>query len=160
MSPTTEEHYARRARLGAPIMRVGIVTSPVLTKARQMAADRPMEIVCRVVPASVPLEVTMSCYRLAFDSNPGPDQEIRITLKEIILQVCEKRGVKRNAVLSCRRNQDLVLARHEIMWRAREETLLSLPQIGRGIGGRDHTTVLHGVRRHQERIDAGEVTAP
>ena len=160
MNPTTEEHYARRARLGAPIHRVSFVASPILAKAREIAADRPKELCYRVVPQSVPLEVTMSCYRLAFDSSPGPDQEIRITLKEIILQVCEKRGVKRNAVLSCRRNQDLVLARHEIMWRAREETLLSLPQIGRGIGGRDHTTVLHGVRRHQERIDAGEVAAP
>ena len=160
MNPTTEEHYARRARLGAPIHRVSFVASPILAKAREIAADRPKELCYRVVPQSVPLEVTMSCYRLAFDSSPGPYQEIRITLKEIILQVCEKRGVKRNAVLSCRRNQDLVLARHEIMWRAREETLLSLPQIGRGIGGRDHTTVLHGVRRHQERIDAGEVTAP
>jgi chromosomal replication initiator protein len=43
--------------------------------------------------------------------------------------------------------------RQELMWRARRETRLSLPQIGDRLGGRDHTTVIHGVRAHQARLD-------
>ena len=36
----------------------------------------------------------------------------------------------------------------------------SLAKTGLWLGGRTHTAILHAVRRHQERIDAGEVTAP
>lgn len=41
-------------------------------------------------------------------------------------------------------------ARHEAMWRIRRETRLSYPQIGRFFN-RDHTTVINGVRRHEQR---------
>ncbi|KKC27458.1 hypothetical protein WP12_03325 [Sphingomonas sp. SRS2] len=38
-------------------------------------------------------------------------------------------------------------ARWAIMWAARKSIGLSTPQIGRRLGGRDHTTVIHGLRR-------------
>ena len=38
----------------------------------------------------------------------------------------------------------------------REETDASLPQIGRALGGRDHTTVLYGLKCHAERMAAGK----
>ena len=44
--------------------------------------------------------------------------------------------------------------RQEAMWRMRQAGKWSLPQIGRFLGGRDHTTVLAGVRAHQARLDA------
>lgn len=42
------------------------------------------------------------------------------------------------------RSRQIVRARHIAMFLLREETSLSLPQIGRMLGGRDHTTVIHG----------------
>ncbi|WP_370436611.1 helix-turn-helix domain-containing protein [Microvirga sp. TS319] len=45
-----------------------------------------------------------------------------------------------------RRTQSLVRARQIAMWLATEFTLMSLPSIGRSLGGRDHTTILHGSR--------------
>jgi chromosomal replication initiation ATPase DnaA len=39
----------------------------------------------------------------------------------------------------------------------KHETTLSLTSIGRLLGARDHSTTLKSVRRHQARIDAGEV---
>jgi chromosomal replication initiator protein len=45
------------------------------------------------------------------------------------------------------RRSALVRPRHIAMWIARRATNQSLPQIGRAFGGRDHTTVLHAVRR-------------
>lgn len=45
-----------------------------------------------------------------------------------------------------RRTQSLVRARQIAMWLATQFTLMSLPAIGRGLGGRDHTTILHGSR--------------
>jgi chromosomal replication initiator protein len=138
-------YRAARARLNG-------FREPGMIRPAPIALPRPP-----TVPKAVPLEVVLSCYRKAFDSDPAPEAEKKITLKEIISEVCEKRGVSKNAIISARRNVDLVLARQEVMWRAREETTLSLPQIGRALGNRDHTTVLHGMRRYQGRIDAGDI---
>jgi chromosomal replication initiation ATPase DnaA len=44
--------------------------------------------------------------------------------------------------------------RQEAMWRMRQAGKWSLPQIGRFLGERDHTTVLSGIRAHQKRLDA------
>jgi chromosomal replication initiation ATPase DnaA len=70
------------------------------------------------------------------------------TVKDIISEVAEKYGVTANDILSERRTRNLAQPRFEVCWRARRETRLSLPQIGRSIGGRDHTTVLNGIRRY------------
>jgi chromosomal replication initiator protein len=61
-------------------------------------------------------------------------------------------------LVSERRDKQSVLARQCAMWRIKRELPWSLPRIGRAFGDRDHTTILHGIRRHQARIDAGEAT--
>lgn len=53
------------------------------------------------------------------------------------------------SLISTLRRQDLVRARHIAMWLARQRYGVSLPNIGRTIN-RDHTTVLHGIRRAQK----------
>ena len=53
---------------------------------------------------------------------------------------------------SKRRFRDLTLARQEFMWRAAKQTSHSLPDIGRYLGGLDHTTVLHGIKKHEQRL--------
>jgi hypothetical protein len=76
--------------------------------------------------------------------------------RRIVDEVATKHGFTPEELFARRRQNALVVARHEVMWRLkREATAWSLPQIGRYLGGMDHTSVLHGVRRHQERLDAG-----
>lgn len=70
---------------------------------------------------------------------------------EIIDQTCAKHRLTRAELLSARRSTPLVLARQEAMYRMSKETTMSLPAIGRRMGGRDHTTVLYGIRKHAER---------
>ncbi len=53
---------------------------------------------------------------------------------------------------SARRKNDLVLARQVAMFAAKQFTSKSLPEIGRRFGGRDHTTVLHAIRRMEVRV--------
>ena len=60
-------------------------------------------------------------------------------------------------VLGQSRFCEVVLARHEAMWKVRQECALSLPHIGRIFGGRDHTTVLYGIRKHQALLDSRAV---
>lgn len=74
------------------------------------------------------------------------------TLQWILHETAAKHGMTVPEIISARRDPELVNARHEYMWRAKRETSKSLPQIGRACGGRDHSTVLHGLRKYQERL--------
>lgn len=76
----------------------------------------------------------------------------------ILREVAEKHKVSVEDLISERRHQYLVRPRQEVMYRLCTETDWSLPRIGRLLGGRDHTTVLHGRRKFEALLNAGEVT--
>jgi chromosomal replication initiator protein len=61
--------------------------------------------------------------------------------------VAEHYGISMNNLTSARRTWDVVRPRQVAMYLAKELTPMSLPQIGRLFGGRDHTTVLHAIRQ-------------
>lgn len=67
----------------------------------------------------------------------------RPSLYDIEVRICRAMKVTRDEVHSDRRARKLVLARHAIMYWACRLTLMSLPEIGKRMGGKDHTTVLH-----------------
>ena len=77
--------------------------------------------------------------------------------KRIACEVAAKHQVSMTDLFSARRDQMVVRARHEIFWRCRYETTMSLPQIGKRFGDRDHTTVLHGIRKHTQRMEKGSL---
>ena len=70
-------------------------------------------------------------------------------LSEILDAAAQEFGVSRDALLARDRRPAVATARQVAMYLARELTEHSLPEIGRGIGGRNHTTVLHAVNRDQ-----------
>jgi hypothetical protein len=72
-----------------------------------------------------------------------------IGFEAILRQVCGKHQVGRSAILSLRRQQELIQARFELYYRLRNETRLSFPCIGRLVH-RHHSTVLHGALRFEE----------
>jgi chromosomal replication initiator protein len=53
---------------------------------------------------------------------------------------------------SSRRVRQVALPRQVAMYLAKKLTTLSLPEIGKSFGGRDHTTVLHAFRKIQEAM--------
>jgi chromosomal replication initiator protein len=61
--------------------------------------------------------------------------------------VARQYNVSRADLLSSRRTANVVRPRQVAMYLAKTLTLRSLPEIGRRFGGRDHTTVLHAVRK-------------
>lgn len=77
--------------------------------------------------------------------------------KQIIRDFCQAKGVAFSAICSKRRDQPLVWLKQELWWLLKQGTKWSLPQIGQATGGRDHTTVMHGIRQHQAFLDAGGV---
>lgn len=76
-----------------------------------------------------------------------------IRVQEIIKVVAKHYGVSMMDLLSARRTKDVVRVRHIAMYLAKNLTLRSLPEIGRQMGGRDHTTILHGVRKVTNRLE-------
>jgi chromosomal replication initiator protein len=73
--------------------------------------------------------------------------EKRITVDEIQKATAEHYGMRQVDLISERRNRAIARPRQAAMWLAKHLTTRSLPDIGRRFGGRDHTTVLHAVRR-------------
>jgi chromosomal replication initiator protein len=71
----------------------------------------------------------------------------RIRIEDILRIVSRHYKVPRNELLSARRSRDVVRPRQIAMFLAKALTSRSLPEIGRRFGGRDHTTVLHSVRK-------------
>lgn len=75
----------------------------------------------------------------------------------IIAAVALKHGVSVRDILEFSRRKDIVRARQEAMFRIKKKTDASFPLIGRYLGNRDYTTVLHGFRVHEARMEAGDV---
>lgn len=75
----------------------------------------------------------------------------RPNVRQIVKAVSEREGITVDDIMSDRRNAPIVHARHLAMYLSRYFTMLSTTQIGRLIGGRDHTTVIHGVRQTAAR---------
>ena len=73
--------------------------------------------------------------------------EKRVDIQTIIHSVTEFYGVKLTDLQSKRRQRSIALPRQVCMFLARRHTRLSLEEIGGYFGGRDHTTVMHAVRK-------------
>ncbi len=76
--------------------------------------------------------------------------EKRITVDDIQKAASEHFGLKQADLISERRNRAVARPRQAAMWLTKQLTTRSLPDIGRRFGGRDHTTVLHAVRRIEQ----------
>lgn len=76
----------------------------------------------------------------------------RVRIEDILKIVSRHYKVPRNELLSARRSRDVVRPRQIAMYLAKALTSRSLPEIGRRFGGRDHTTVLHSVRKVEQMI--------
>ena len=79
---------------------------------------------------------------------------------DITKEVCAQFNISRNEIESIRRNAAVAVPRHVAMMLAKHLTMRSLPEIGRRIGGRDHTTVLHACRKWQPVMDACAEVVP
>ncbi|HEX2581605.1 MAG TPA: chromosomal replication initiator protein DnaA [Dongiaceae bacterium] len=74
----------------------------------------------------------------------------RMTVEEIQRRVADHFNIKLSDMQSPRRARQVARPRQIAMFLAKHLTTLSLPDIGRKFGGRDHTTVMHAVRKIEE----------
>ncbi|MBI0169977.1 chromosomal replication initiator protein DnaA [Bartonella sp. W8152] len=83
----------------------------------------------------------------------------RIRIEEIQRVVARHYNVSKQDLLSNRRTRTIVKPRQVAMYLAKMMTPRSLPEIGRRFGGRDHTTVLHAVRKIEDMVCADQQLA-
>lgn len=138
------EHKARLARLGGNPM------PPRVTPMRKEEPAKPKVVIWRGIN-DAPYWRGMWFWEL-IALTPKPQNVFRPTIKHIIRVVADHYGVTADEIISARRTLTVTRPRQVVMYLARHFTLRSLPEIGRALGGRDHTTVLYGVSRIDKLI--------
>ncbi|CAN5253909.1 chromosomal replication initiator protein DnaA [soil metagenome] len=104
-----------------------------------------------------PLSVDLAANVLR-DMGANPDQ-CRVRIDDILRIIGRHYNVPRTDLLSPRRARAIVVPRQVGMYLAKKLTPRSLPEIGRRFGGRDHSTVLHAVRKIEELIKTDDRVA-
>lgn len=74
----------------------------------------------------------------------------KVTVEEIQRRVSEHYSIRLSDMIGPKRVRSIARPRQVAMYLSKQLTSRSLPEIGRRFGGRDHTTVMHGVRRIEE----------
>ncbi len=86
----------------------------------------------------------------------GAGEPRRVRIEDIQRVVARHYNVSRQELVSNRRTRVIVKPRQIAMYLSKTLTPRSFPEIGRRFGGRDHTTVLHAVRKIEEMIGADQ----
>lgn len=97
-------------------------------------------------------QITEELARKIMRGNP-PQQNHYIDKENLLQTLCSFYGIKPSQLKSQKRNSNLVLARHIFMYLLRTELKTPLTEIGHLLGGRDHTTVMHGVEKIEKLIE-------
>ena len=105
--------------------------------------------------AAVTLDLASLVLR---DMQASPDGS-RIKIDDILKIIGRHFNVGRTDLLSPRRARSVVVPRQIGMYLAKKMTARSLPEIGRRFGGRDHSTVLHAVRKIEDQIKTDDKLA-
>lgn len=123
-----------------------------------MPADKAVSstIAKRPPPASAPARAQW--FWPCFQKGEAADiADAGDSLSGILLAVSAHYGVSITDLKSARRHKRLILPRHVFCYLAATATRKSLPQIGAFLGDRDHTTVLHAVRKIKTMIADGRL---
>ena len=103
--------------------------------------------------------ITLDLASMVLRDASGAAETSRIKIEDILKVVSRHFNVGRTDLLSPRRAREVVMPRQIGMYLAKKLTARSLPEIGRRFGGRDHSTVLHAVRKIDQQMKSDEKLA-
>jgi chromosomal replication initiator protein len=103
--------------------------------------------------------VTLASAEITLRDLVGSREQRRVRIEDIQRVVARHYNVSKQDLLSARRTRTIVRPRQVAMYLAKVLTPRSLPEIGRRFGGRDHTTVLHAVRKIEDLIQGDKTLA-
>ena len=103
--------------------------------------------------------VTILSAEITLRDLVGAREPRRVRIEDIQRVVARHYNVSKADLLSSRRTRTIVRPRQIAMYLAKVLTPRSLPEIGRRFGGRDHTTVLHAVRKIEGMMEGDKMLA-
>ncbi len=113
-----------------------------------------------VIPAPPPAPTMETAFGPKLDPDDvfGPKlaSQLPATGDTIMRAVAQRFGISRTEMMSARRQSELSYPRHIVMYLCQTLTGRSFPEIGRMLGGRNHATVIHGVRAIHGKLCAGD----
>lgn len=131
-----------------------------------------LELLRQHHPERSPPNITKTTYKAAAPAEPekvdlvpepsAPSVPAPVPLGPIhpvtslLRSASRKFGLTMEELLSRRHHPEVVRARHIVMFLGMEHTSLSFPEMGRRMGGRDHTTILSGVRKMRRLLAGGD----
>jgi len=98
-----------------------------------------------LVGRRIDMDLTQECLADLLRSS-----DRKVSIEDIKRKVCDHYNLRLSDLTSARRARAVARPRQVAMYLSKSLTAKSLPEIGRGFGGRDHTTVIHAVRKIEE----------
>ncbi|NOD49394.1 MULTISPECIES: chromosomal replication initiator protein DnaA [unclassified Ruegeria] len=106
-----------------------------------------------LVGREIDMELTQDCLADVLRAS-----ERKISVEEIQRKVSEYYNIRLSDIIGPKRLRSYARPRQVAMYLCKQLTSRSLPEIGRRFGGRDHTTVMHGVKRIEElKLTDGQI---
>jgi len=106
-----------------------------------------------LVGREITMELTQDCLADILRAS-----ERKLTVEEIQRRVADHYNIRLSDMIGPKRLRTYARPRQMAMYLCKQLTSRSLPEIGRRFGGRDHTTVMHGVRRIEElKVTDGQI---
>jgi hypothetical protein len=140
-----EEHKARRARL---------MTPPKVVQITQSDPEAQLvEVITKAPDPNNDLAARLQKLELAVFGMERVEAPVRRGVREIIKHTAKHYNVPFLDIIAARRTGEIIMPRHVAMYLAKTITGHSFPYIGRLMGGRDHTTVMHGVRKITAQLE-------
>ncbi len=132
--------------------------------AAQVDSARRIEGIIKKIRSAVELQgaeinVELIDLILKKEIRQNHQKTLRVKPQDIIQSVSNHFHLKQSAIKGGRRNKELVRARHIAMYLLRQELNSSLEEIGQWFGGRDHTSVIHAVKKIEREILLDETLA-
>lgn len=150
------EYESRVAILQAKAKEQGILFSPETIDfiARNVEGNiRELEGIMNTLGAQMHIkqrEPTLTDLKMMVKNNIKPKKNISI--EEIIETIAHFYNIDKSLIYEKTRRKEIVQARQVVMFILREDFNISFPLIGRKLGGRDHTTVIHSCDKIKEEI--------
>ena len=98
-----------------------------------------------LVGREITLDLTQDCLADILRSS-----DRKLSIEEIQRKVADHYNIRLSDMIGPKRLRNIARPRQVAMYLAKQLTPRSLPEIGRRFGGRDHTTIMHGVRKIEE----------
>ena len=99
-------------------------------------------------------DINLSLAKLVLEKHVGKQKMNQINVKQVIKKVAEEMKIKEKDIIGKGRSMEVALARQISMYIAKKIINTSLANIGKQIGKRDHSTVIHACKTVEQKIEA------